>query len=147
MQLGTLTWEPVLDHLDLVATPVRSALETWAQDESDAVEQVLVTEIDPELTDTTAMTEAYQLELADSAHCVLVAGRRSGEERLAAAVVRAATLAYVNSRIKRTLGVREASFLRMDRAVEETAIAYGGISPIGLPPAFRLRLDERPTAG
>lgn len=147
MQLGTLTWDPVLDHLDLVAAPVRTALETWAQDGSGAVEQVLVTEIDPELADTTAMTEAYQLELAASANCVLVAGRRSGEERLAAAVVRATTRADVNSRIKRTLDVRKASFLPMDRAVEETAMAYGGITPIGLPPAYRLLLDERTTTG
>lgn len=147
MRLGTLDWEPALDHLDLLAAPVRTALVTWAQEAGDAVRQVLVAEIDPELADTTAMTEAYQLPLEASANCVLVAGRRSGEERLAAAVVRATTRADVNSRIKRILDVRKASFLATDRAVADTAMAYGGITPIGLPPAYRLLLDEAATTG
>ncbi len=147
MRLGTLTWQPALDHLDLVAAPVRTALESWAQEASAAVEQVLVAEIDPQLADTTAMTEAYQLPLEASANCVLVAGRRSGEERLAAAIVRATTRADVNARIKRLLDVRKASFLPMDRAVAETEMAYGGITPIGLPSAFRLLLDERAATG
>ena len=147
MQYGTLTWEPVLDHLDLVADPVQEALTAWARHAPDAVEQVLVTEIDPDRAETAAMTETYQLPLVDSANCVLVAGKRGGEERLAAAVVRATTRADVNTRIKRLLDVRKASFLPMDRAVADTAMAYGGITPIGLPPAFRLLLDERTTAG
>ena len=147
MQYGTLTWEPVLDHLDLVADPVRTALETWAQNGTDAVEQVLVAEIDPELAETAAMTETYQLPLADSANCVLVAGKRNGEERLAAAVVRATTRADVNARIKRLLDVRKASFLAMDRAVADTAMAYGGITPIGLPEQYRLLLDARTATG
>ncbi|WP_147917674.1 YbaK/EbsC family protein [Ruania zhangjianzhongii] len=147
MRYGTLTWQPVLDHLELVADPVRTALETWAQNETDAVKQVLVAEIDPELAETAAMTETYQLPLVDSANCVLVAGKRGGEERLAAAVVRATTRADVNSRIKRLLDVRKASFLPMDRAVADTAMAYGGITPIGLPEHYRLLLDAATTTG
>lgn len=147
MQFGTLTWEPVLDHLDQVAEVVRVALESWAQDAPEDVGQVLVAEIDPDLADTAAMTDAYQLPLEASANCVLVAGRRNGQERLAAAVVRATTRADVNATIKRTLDVRKASFLAMDRAVADTAMAYGGITPIGLPTAYRLLLDEFATTG
>ena len=147
MQYGTLTWEPVLDHLDLVADPVQEALTAWARHAPDAVEQVLVTEIDPDRAETAAMTETYQLPLADSANCVLVAGRRDGNERLAAAVVRATTRADVNARIKRLLDVRKASFLPMERAVAETAMAYGGITPIGLPEQYRLLLDSRIVTG
>ncbi len=89
--------------------------------------------IDPDLADTAAMSEAYDLPLTTGANCVVVAGRRDGQERVAACVVRADTRADVNNLVKRTLDVRKASFLSMDRAVEESAMEYGGITPVGLP--------------
>jgi prolyl-tRNA editing enzyme YbaK/EbsC (Cys-tRNA(Pro) deacylase) len=104
---------------------------------------VTVAEIDPSLADTAALTEAYGLSLGDSANCVVVAGRRAGEERVAACVVRADTRADVNNVVKRLLDVRKASFLSMDRAVEESAMEYGGITPVGLPATWRLLVDSR----
>jgi prolyl-tRNA editing enzyme YbaK/EbsC (Cys-tRNA(Pro) deacylase) len=89
------------------------------------------------------MTSAYDLPLTASANCVVVAGRRDGEERVAACVVRADTRADVNNLVKRTLDVRKASFLAMDRAVEESGMEYGGITPLGLPAHWRLLVDAR----
>ena len=66
------------------------------------------------------MSEAYDLGMDTGANCVVVAGRRDGEERVAACLVRADTRADVNNVVKRTLDVRKASFLSMDRAVEES---------------------------
>jgi prolyl-tRNA editing enzyme YbaK/EbsC (Cys-tRNA(Pro) deacylase) len=40
------------------------------------------------------------------------------------------------------LDVRKCSFLSMDRAVEESGMEYGGITPVGLPDAWRLLVDE-----
>ena len=88
-----------------------------------------IVEIDPALADTAALTEAYGLSLTDGANCVVVAGRRAGEERVAACVVRADTRADVNNVVRRTLDVRKASFLAMDRAVAESGMEYGGITP------------------
>jgi prolyl-tRNA editing enzyme YbaK/EbsC (Cys-tRNA(Pro) deacylase) len=76
---------------------------------------------------------------------VVVMGRRDGTERTAACVVRADTRADVNAVVKRTLDVRKASFLAHDRAVEETSMEYGGITPIGLPDDWRLFVDEAVT--
>jgi prolyl-tRNA editing enzyme YbaK/EbsC (Cys-tRNA(Pro) deacylase) len=70
-----------------------------------------------------------------------VMGRRDGEERVAACVVRADTRADVNALVKRTLDVRKASFLSMQRAVEETGMEYGGITPLGLPEGYRVLVD------
>jgi prolyl-tRNA editing enzyme YbaK/EbsC (Cys-tRNA(Pro) deacylase) len=136
--LGTLRSLPAVDHPALVGDPVAAALRTWA-----GADEVAVVEIDPELADTAAMTEAYDLPLTASANCVVVAGRRGGEERVAACVVRADTRADVNSLVKRTLDVRKASFLAMDRAVEESGMEYGGITPLGLPAHWRLLVDAR----
>jgi prolyl-tRNA editing enzyme YbaK/EbsC (Cys-tRNA(Pro) deacylase) len=136
--LGALTSLPATEHPQLLAEPVTSRLEAWPH-----AEHVAVVEIDPELADTAAMTEAYDVPLTASANCVVVAGRRDGAERVAACVVRADTRADVNNLVKRTLDVRKASFLPMERAVEESGMEYGGITPLGLPAHWRLLLDAR----
>ena len=143
MTLGTLTWVRALDRPDLLAVSTLDAIEAWVAQDPTVADAVLVTEIDPALADTAALTEAYQLPPAASANCVLVAGRREGEERVAAAVVRATTRADVNATVKRLLDVRKASFLPMDRAVEESGMEYGGITPLGLPARYRVLVDGR----
>lgn len=134
--LGSLRCVPALERPDLLADPVAAALRAWP-----GAEHVSVTEIDPDLADTAALTEAYDLPLSASANCVVVSGRRGGEERIAACVVRADTRADVNNLVKRTLDVRKASFLPTERAVEETGMEYGGITPVGLPTGWRVLVD------
>lgn len=136
--LGTLVSLPATEHPDLLASPVSTALAGWLH-----AGDVAVTEIDPALADTAALTEAFDLPLTASANCVLVAGRRGGDEKVAACVVRADTRADVNNRVKRLLDVRKASFLPMDRAVEESGMEHGGITPVGLPAGWRLLVDAR----
>jgi prolyl-tRNA editing enzyme YbaK/EbsC (Cys-tRNA(Pro) deacylase) len=136
-RLGSLDSLPVLSHPDLLAAPVFDALRDWP-----GATEVAVVEIDPALADTAAMSEAYDVPMEWGANCVVVMGRRAGEERMAACVVRADTRADVNSLVKRTLDVRKASFLPMDRAVEESGMEYGGITPVGLPAGWRVLVDE-----
>lgn len=99
--------------------------------------------IDPDLADTAALMEAYDLPAEASANCVVIAGTRDGDERVAACVVLASTRADVNKRARKLLDVRKASFLPMDRAVEDSGMEYGGIGPIGLPDGWRLLIDSR----
>jgi prolyl-tRNA editing enzyme YbaK/EbsC (Cys-tRNA(Pro) deacylase) len=132
---------PVGAHPDLLGASVRSALAGWPFSD-----EVAVVEIDADLADTAAMTQAYAIPLTASANCVVVMGRRGGEERIAACVVRADTRADVNNVVKRLLDVRKASFLSMDRAVEETGMAYGGITPVGLPASWRLLIAAEAAA-
>ena len=135
-RIGALTSLPVAGHTHLVAAPVADVLARWAY-----AHEVGVVEIDPGLADTEAMTEAYDVPLTASANCVVVSGRRDGEERVAGCVVRADTRADVNSLVKRRLDVRKASFLPMDRATAESGMEYGGITPVGLPEGWRLFVD------
>jgi prolyl-tRNA editing enzyme YbaK/EbsC (Cys-tRNA(Pro) deacylase) len=131
--IGSLTTQPAVDHPELLGVPVAKVLEAW--------EHAGVVEIDPALADTAAMTEAYDVPMTASANCVVVSGRRAGEERIAACVVRADTRADVNNLVKRSLDVRKASFLPVERAVEETGMEYGGITPLGLPQGWRVLVD------
>jgi prolyl-tRNA editing enzyme YbaK/EbsC (Cys-tRNA(Pro) deacylase) len=136
--LGRLESLPALDHPELLAPSVVAALEAWEHGR-----ELAVVAIDPAVADTAAMSEAYDLGMDTGANCVVVGGRRDGEERVAACLVRADTRADVNNVVKRALDVRKCSFLSMDRAVEETGMEYGGITPIGLPTAWRLMVDPR----
>lgn len=139
--LGELTTVPALDRPDLLAGPVAVALGGW-----EAAPEVGVVEIDPGLADTAALTAAYELPLEASWNCVVVAGRRDGEERVGACVVPADTRADVNGLVKRVLDVRKCSFLPTDRAVEESGMEHGGITPIGLPATWRVLVDARVAA-
>ncbi len=136
--LGSLATVPALDRTDLLADPVAAALRDWP-----GAGDVGVVEIDPAIADTAALAAAYDLPMSTGANCVVVAGRRDGAERVAACLVRADTRADVNGLVKRTLDVRKASFLAMDRAVEESGMEYGGITPLGLPAGWRLLVDPR----
>ncbi|MSZ75702.1 MAG: hypothetical protein F2667_01180 [Actinobacteria bacterium] len=136
--LGSLVTVAALERPDLLAPSVVAALTGWPH-----AHEVGVVEIDPAVADTAAMNAAYGLPDDTGANCVLVAGRRDGEERIAACVVRADTRADVNTTVKRLLDVRKASFLPMERAVAESAMEHGGITPVGLPEGWRLLVDSR----
>ena len=139
MRIGHLDAVPALDRPDLLATAVAAALA--AQDGKLPAEAVGVAEIDPELADTAAFCDRYEVGLDESANCVVVAGRRDGETRFAACVVLATTRADVNGVVRRQLDVRKASFAPVDVAVEQTAMEYGGITPIGVPAAWPVFVD------
>ncbi|WP_027941180.1 YbaK/EbsC family protein [Amycolatopsis taiwanensis] len=133
---GTLTAEPAAEQVGLLAEPVAKALATLGDPD------VGVVRIDPDLADTAAFCEQYSSPLSASANCVVVSGKRGGEVRYAAALVLATTRADVNNVIRRRLDVRKASFAPMSEAVELTGMAYGGITPIGLPAGWPILVDQ-----
>lgn len=134
-----LTYVPARDRPDLVAEPVRHALEAMP---AELAEQIEVAEINPELADTAALTQAYGFALEMSANCVIVSGKRAGEEKHAAVVVLASDRADVNNVVRRHLDVRKLSFASTEFAVRQTAMAYGGIGPLGLPSSWSLLVDD-----
>jgi prolyl-tRNA editing enzyme YbaK/EbsC (Cys-tRNA(Pro) deacylase) len=112
--VGTLDWQPALDHFELLAQPVRDAI-------VDLGLECFVAPIDPGRADTAAFCAAYEVPLEVSANCVVVAGRRADVSMMAACLVRATDRADVN---------------------RETGMEYGGITPIGLPPSWPILVDE-----
>jgi prolyl-tRNA editing enzyme YbaK/EbsC (Cys-tRNA(Pro) deacylase) len=139
MTMGRLDAVPALDRPDLLAVAVAAALADLG--DKLPADAVGVAEIDPELADTAAFCERYGVALDESANCVVVAGRRDGETRFAACVVLATTRADVNGLVRRQLDVRKASFAAVDVAVEQTAMEYGGITPIGVPEHWPVFVD------
>jgi len=74
--MGSLKLEPAQSRLDLLAAPVAKALAVWPVDAPVDADQVMVAPIDPGLADTAEFCAAYGVALAESANCVVVAGRR-----------------------------------------------------------------------
>jgi prolyl-tRNA editing enzyme YbaK/EbsC (Cys-tRNA(Pro) deacylase) len=144
MRIGQLDAVPALSRTDLLAPPVAGAL--GGLDAALPAAAVGVAEIDPDLADTAAFCERYGVRLAESANCVVVAGRRDGEDRFAACVVLATTRADVNGLVRRQLDVRKASFAPAGVAVAETGMEYGGITPIGLPASWPVFIDAAAAA-
>lgn len=132
----TLDLVPALSRPDLLADPVLAALRAAPAD------GVSVAEIDPALADTAAFCDRYGVAPEASANCVVISGRRDGEQRFLACVVLATTRADVNGAARRRLDVRKASFAPMDTAVELTGMEYGGITPIGLPAGWPVLVDR-----
>ena len=133
-RLGSLTWTPAAERPELLATPVATALGALTG-------PAWVAEIDADLADTAAFTEAYGVPLEVSANCVVVAARRAGQTELAACLVPATARADVNGLVRRHLGARKVSFAPQDVAVAESGMAYGGITPLGLPPSWPVLVD------
>ncbi len=133
-RLGSLIWVPAAERPDLLGAPVAAALPVLSG-------PAWVAEIDDELADTAAFTEVYAVPAEASANCVVVAARRAGQTTLAACVVLATTRADVNGLVRRHLDARKASFAPQDVAVAESGMAYGGITPVGLPSAWPVLVD------
>src|SRR3954447_4753894 len=136
LTIGRLPAVPALERPDLLAPVVAGFLRSWPR-----AADVGVAEIDPDLADTAACCAAYGVALEASANCVVVAGRRGEITTMAACMVLATTRADVNGVVRRRLDARKASFAPMDAAVAETAMEYGGITPVGLPTGWPILVD------
>ncbi|RZT83746.1 prolyl-tRNA editing enzyme YbaK/EbsC (Cys-tRNA(Pro) deacylase) [Pseudonocardia sediminis] len=133
--LGTLDVIAAPERPDLLAAPTAAALAALGAERAG---RIGVAEIDPDLADTAAFCQAYGSPPEFSANCVVVSGKRAGETRYAACLVLATTRADVNGVVRKRLDVRKASFAPMDDAVDLTGMAYGGITPLGLPEGWPL---------
>src|SRR3954464_6587736 len=144
--MGRLKLEPAQSRADLLVPPLAKALAVGAGERASDGDDAMGARNESDLAGTAAFCEAYGVTLAESANCVIVAGRRGEITRYAACIVLATTRADVNGIVRRHLDARKASFAPMDEAVRLTGMEYGGITPIGLPADWDILVDARGTA-
>lgn len=135
--MGSLTFAPARECLDLLAKPVAGALSSLS-----GADEIGVSEIDPTMSDTAAFCEAYSLGLETAANCVIVEGKRGEERQMAACVILATTRVDVNNTVKKLLDVKKVSFAQMEKAVSESGMEFGAITPIGLPNNWPIFVDK-----
>lgn len=97
---------------------------------------------DPDLADTAAFCEAYDVPLEKSANAILVASRKP-EGHNAVCVVLAHTRLDVNGTVRKRLGVRKVSFAPADVTKELTGQEIGGVTIFGLPEGLAVWIDSR----
>lgn len=136
-QIGVLSFTSAIKHPELMAGPVTDALRIL-QD----AEFVGVAEIDPTLSDTAAFCEHYNVGLNQAANCVVLEATRAGKTWFAACMILGSTRADVNGLARRTLDARKVSFAPMEKAVTETGMEYGAITPIGLSQDWTILIDK-----
>jgi prolyl-tRNA editing enzyme YbaK/EbsC (Cys-tRNA(Pro) deacylase) len=136
MKLGKLNFNPIEDNLNLVAQPVKEAIEAHK------LPDVFVAEIDPELADTATFCEHYRIGLEVSANCVIVEAKRADKTWYAACMILATSRADVNGVIRKQLDARKVSFAPMDKATTLSSMEYGGITPVGLPADWPILIDD-----
>lgn len=137
IQIGNLKISPALSRLDLVASSTSEALKTLPN-----IEEVGVAEIDPNLSDTAAFCEYYEVALGQAMNCVIVEAVRGERKWLAACLIAGNARADINSTVRKFLDARRVSFAKMDEAVSKTGMEYGGITPIGLPVDWPILIDS-----
>lgn len=99
-------------------------------------------ECDPDLADTAAFCEAYDIPLENSANAILVASRKP-EGHHAVCVALAHTQLDVNRTVRKKLGVRKVSFAPAELTRELTGQEIGGVTIFGLPDEMPVWLDSR----
>lgn len=103
---------------------------------------VLVSEINPELSDTAALCEKYHINLSQCANCVIIQAKRAEKVWYVACVVLASTRIDVNGTVRKYINAKKASFAPMESAVKLTGMEFGAIAPIGLPDDWQILVDE-----
>jgi prolyl-tRNA editing enzyme YbaK/EbsC (Cys-tRNA(Pro) deacylase) len=137
-KIGTLQISPALEHHDLLAPRVSQAIQAFPQ-----ATQLGVAEIDPMLSDTASFCENYGVGMDRAANCVVLEAKRGDHSWLAACVILGNARADVNGVVRRVLNARKVSFAPMDKAVMQTGMEYGAITPIGLPHDWPILIDKR----
>ncbi len=135
MKLGNLNFEPVEQNLSLVSEPTQKAIAAHK------LSGVLVAEIDPDVSDTAAFCEKYNVGLDVSVNCVILEAKRGERTWYAACMIPATVRADVNGIVRRALDAKKISFAPMDKAVALTGMEFGAINPIGLPADWPILVD------
>ncbi len=135
--MESLAWVPALERVELLADPVRKAIEN-----EPGLSGAEVAEIDPALSDTEALCAHYGVAMADCGNCVVVAGRRGETVTLAACLVLATTRADVNGLVRKHVNARKASFAPLTEVEAASGMEYGAITPIGLPDGWPVLMSE-----
>lgn len=132
---GNLTWVPASEGTAELAAPVAAAIT------GGAVPSAKVAVIDPELADTAAFCDRYDVDPAASANCVVVRARRGETERQVAVMVLATDRADINKTVRKHLGVRKVGFSAQPDTEAATGMTSGGITPVGLPDDWPVLVD------
>ena len=136
MRFGNLEFIFVDNSTELVGVPVKESIKQHK------LEEILVSEIDPDLSDTAMFCDKYDIGMDVSVNCVIVEARRGDRTWYAAVLVPATVRADINGVVRKELDARKISFASREKAVEYSKMDFGAISPVGLPSDWPILVDS-----
>jgi len=89
-------------------------------------------ECTPELADTAAFCEHYNVSLDQAANTILVASRKIEPTKYAVCVVLGTTRLDVNKKVSELLGAKKLSFADAETTKELTGMMIGGVTAFGI---------------
>jgi prolyl-tRNA editing enzyme YbaK/EbsC (Cys-tRNA(Pro) deacylase) len=95
---------------------------------------------EPELADTAAFCEHYDVALENSANAILVRSK-TGSEKYALCVLLATHRLNTNHTVRKKLGARKVSFASAELTRELTGMEIGGVTPLCLPAGLPIWID------
>lgn len=140
MKFGNLDFTPAVNHPELLVELTIDLLKNWSGETP--VEEILVSEIDPEFADSLNFCDKYNIRPEDGANCLIVESKRAGEVKHAAVLVPVDKRADINNIVRKTLNASSISFASREFAVEATGMEFGSITVVGLPKDWPILIDE-----
>ena len=137
MQVGKLTFKPIQENYNLVASSVRSGTE-----DNNLSELIFVAKIDPALADTASFCKNYDISPSIGTNCLVLEAKRGDKVWYAACLILAPDMADVNGAIRKQLDARKVSFAPKYVALKLTSMEYGGVTPVGLPKDWPILIDN-----
>lgn len=135
MRFGNLEFIPIDKSTELVGAPVIESIL------NNKLENVLVAEIDPDVSDTAAFCDKYDIGMDVSVNCVIVEAKRADKVWYAAVLIGGQDKADINKVVRRELDARKISFAPREIAVDLSKMEFGAITPIGLPADWTILVD------
>lgn len=96
---------------------------------------------DPDLADTHAFCEHYDIPFENSANAILIKAKK-GEPNYTLCLLLATHRLDVNHRVKKKLDSGKVSFASAEETREVTSMEIGGVTPFGLPTELPIWVDE-----
>ena len=139
MNVGQLSFYPVMEKLDLVPQTVYNVISTvnWSCSKND----FYVAEINPSYAGGLDLCEKYKIDPSMGANCLVVNGIRGKNKSFAACVVPVGYRYDMSGVVRKALNARTVSVAPLDYVLSVSLMEYGSITPIGLPSDWRIFID------
>ena len=121
---------------NLVPLPVWSSLSKLIADYPAS----RVLEIDPSLSSGDDFCASYGIPSTNGLNCVVVAGSRGSDNVIAACMAPVGAKLDLNGAVRRALNMRKVRMLDKEKLLADTGMEYGSVTPVGLPPGWRVLL-------